>query len=122
MFATKYIVLNEIYKVNANLEKYKEKSEEIVMKKREHLPFMGVGPLIVSFQVAVTAVGIVLSSMGYLSFSQFEALDIPLKVVGTMMIFFGVYLYFCAAFKSKLFNNIGHFPCITAIDSCITKL
>lgn len=26
------------------------------MKKREHLPFMGVGPLIVGFQVGVTAV------------------------------------------------------------------
>ena len=83
------------------------------MKKREHLPFMGVGPLIVCFQVAVTAVGIVLSSMGDLSFSQFEALDIPLKVVGTMLIFFGVYLYFCAAFKSKLFNNIAENTLVT---------
>ena len=113
MFATKYIVLNEICKVNAKNEKHKEKSEEIVMKKREHLPFMGVGPLIISFQVAVTAMGIVLSSMGWLSFSQFEALDIPLKVVGTMLIFFGVYLYFCAAFKSKLFNNIAENKLVT---------
>ena len=83
------------------------------MKKREHLPFMGVGPLIVSFQVAVTAVGIVLSSMGYLSFSQFDALDIPLKVAGTMMIFFGVYLYLSAAVKSKLFNNIAENKLVT---------
>ena len=83
------------------------------MKKREHLPFMGVGPLIVSFQVAVTAVGIVLSSMGYLSFGQFEALDIPLKVVGTGLVFFGVYLYFGAAFISKLFNNIAENKLVT---------
>ena len=113
MFTNKYIVLNVIRKVNVNLEVYKEKSEEIVMKKREHLPFMGVGPLIVSFQVAVTAVGIVLSSMGYLSFGKFNAFDIPLKVVGTMMIFFGVYLYLSAAVKSKLFNNIAENKLVT---------
>ena len=60
------------------------------MKKKEHLPIFGVGPLIVSFQIAVTLLGIVLSRFEYFEFGEIAVLNIPLKIVGAGLILFGV--------------------------------
>ena len=83
------------------------------MKKREHLPIFGVGPLIVSFQIAVTLLGIVLSFLGYFEFGEIAVLDIPLKVVGVGLILFGVYLYLSANFQSRVFDNITENKLVT---------
>lgn len=83
------------------------------MKKKEHLPFFGVGPIIVAFQIAVTLVGIVLSCMGYLDFSKVDLLNIPFKIIGIALIIFGVYLYLSANIKSKLFDNITENKLVT---------
>ena len=78
------------------------------MKKKEHLPIFGVGPLIVSFQIAVTLLGIVLSRFGYFEFGEIAVLNIPLKIVGAGLILFGVCLYLAAAFHSKVYDGITH--------------
>lgn len=76
------------------------------MKKREHLPLYGVGPIIGGFQVIITTIGVVLSCMGYFDFGKIEALNIPLKIIGIVLIIFGVYLYLSANFQSRVFDNI----------------
>lgn len=76
------------------------------MKKRDHLPLFGVGPVIVGFQVAVTAIGIALSRSGYFAFGAIALLNIPLKIIGSLLIVFGVYLYLSANFQSKVFDHI----------------
>ncbi|MEE0914662.1 MAG: isoprenylcysteine carboxylmethyltransferase family protein [Ruminococcus sp.] len=78
------------------------------MKKKEHLPIFGVGPLIVSFQIAVTLLGIVLSRFEYFEFGEIAVLNIPLKIVGAGLILFGVCLYLAAAFHSKVYDGITH--------------
>ena len=83
------------------------------MKKREHLPLYGVGPVIGGFQILVTVVGIVLSCMGYFDFGKIEALNIPLKFIGIVIIIFGVYLYLSANFQSRLFDNITENKLVT---------
>lgn len=83
------------------------------MKKKEHLPIFGVGPLIVSFQIAVTLLGIVLSRFGYFEFGEIAVLNIPLKIVGAGLILFGVCLYLAAAFHSKVYDGITHNKLVT---------
>lgn len=76
------------------------------MKKREHLPIFGVGPIIVGVQIALTLVGVVLSWMGYLDFGRIDVLNIPLKIIGVLAIAYGIYLYLRANFQSRVFANI----------------
>lgn len=83
------------------------------MKKKEHLPIFGVGPLIVSFQIAVTLLGIVLSRFGYFEFGEIAVLNITLKIVGAGLILFGVCLYLAAAFHSKVYDGITHNKLVT---------
>ena len=83
------------------------------MEKKEHLPILGIGPLIVLFQVAVTLLGIVLSSLGYFAFGKIGVLNIPLKVVGISLIFFGISLYLGAAFHSRVYDHIADNKLVT---------
>ena len=83
------------------------------MKKKEHLPIFGVGPLIVVFQIAVALFGIVLSSLGYFEFGRIVVLDIPLKIIGVGLVLFGVCLYLLAAFHSKVYDGITQNKLVT---------
>lgn len=83
------------------------------MKKKKHLPFYGVGPLIGGFQVVITTIGVVLSTCGYFDFGKIEFLNFPLKVVGVALIFLGVYLFYCAHYKAKLFDNVAENKLLT---------
>lgn len=83
------------------------------MKKKEHLPLYGVGPVIGGFQILVTVVGIVLSCLGYFDFGKIEVLSIPLKIIGVVLIIFGVYLYLSANFQARLFDNITENKLVT---------
>lgn len=84
------------------------------MKKKEHLPIFGVGPLIVAFQIVVTVLGIALSSLGYFELCKIKVLDIPLKFAGVVLILFGILLYLCAAFHSKVYDGITQNKLVTA--------
>ena len=83
------------------------------MKKKEHLPIFGFGPLIVSFQAALTLLGIVLSALGYFAFGKIPALNIPLKVVGVFLILLGIAMYLAAAFHSRLYKHISENKLVT---------
>ncbi len=83
------------------------------MKKKEHLPLFGVGPLIVGFQIVVTLIGILLSQLGYFEFGKIAVLNIPLKAIGAGLILFGVLMYLSAAFHSKVYAGITQNKLVT---------
>ncbi|MEE1155219.1 MAG: isoprenylcysteine carboxylmethyltransferase family protein [Acutalibacteraceae bacterium] len=83
------------------------------MKKREHLPLYGVGPFIGVFQVAITIIGVILSYNGYLEFGKIELLNIPLKIIGFILIIFGAYLFYGAHYKAKLFDKVSNNQLVT---------
>ena len=73
---------------------------------KKHLPVFGVGPLIVLPQIILTIVGIVLTEKGILTDWSFRTLKIPLLIIGVVIIFCGVLLFYGAVFKSKIDRNI----------------
>ena len=83
------------------------------MKKREHLPFYGVGPLIGGVMVVITVSGIVLSCSGYVDFGKIGVLNIPLKIVGIVLMAFSVYLFYGAHYKARLFDNVAENKLVT---------
>lgn len=83
------------------------------MNQKKHLPLYGVGPVIVAFQVIITAIGILLSHQGYLPGVRGGLLDVPLKIIGIALIAFGVYLNDSAKRKSRLFEQVAENRLIT---------
>lgn len=83
------------------------------MKEKEHLPLLGVGPIINGGQIVITIIGIILSYQGYVDFGKVEILNIPLKIMGIGFIVFGIYLNYSAKHKSKLFDNVTENKLIT---------
>ena len=83
------------------------------MKEKEHLPLLGVGPVINGVQVVITIIGIILSYQGYFVFWEFELLNIPLKIIGIGLVVFGIYLNYSAKRKSRLFDMVTENKLIT---------
>lgn len=76
------------------------------MKEKEHLPLLGVGPIIIALQVIITVIGIVISYCEHLDFGEIELLNVPLKFIGIGLICFGIYLNYSAKHKSRLFEMV----------------
>lgn len=74
--------------------------------KQEHLPMIGVGPIIVIPQLIVTAVAIIMSEMGKIYFLQIEVLKIPFVIIGMALIIFGAWMWFASNFISKIDGHI----------------
>ena len=72
------------------------------MNSQNHLPMIGVGPLIVIPQLLLTALGVVLSILGFLGFGKIDILKISFLIIGVIVIFFGIYMWFSANFKTKV--------------------
>ena len=83
------------------------------MKKNNHLPFFGVGPMIGGVQIAVTLMGIALSCFGYLDFGKIDFLRVPLTVIGAGLMALGVYLFYGAHYKAKLFEKVAENKLVT---------
>ena len=83
------------------------------MNEKSHLPLLGVGPVIVAFQVLITVIGIIASSRGYFDAGKIEWLNIPLKIVGVGLMIFGFYLNYSAKHTSKLFEMVAENRLIT---------
>ena len=47
--------------------------------KKNHLPLLGVGPVIIAGQVLITVIGVIASYRGYFDAGKIELLNIPLK-------------------------------------------
>ncbi len=76
------------------------------MSKKNHLPLYGVGPVIVYGQFIFTAGAIMLTYIFDFRFPTIHVLNILFKVIGILLIAFGLYLDLSAKLKSKLFQNV----------------
>ena len=76
------------------------------VSKQEHLPMIGVGPIIVIPQLIITAVAIIMSEMGKICSLQIEGLKIPFLIIGMTLIIFGVWMWFGSNFISKIDGHI----------------
>lgn len=76
------------------------------VSKKEHLPMMGVGPIIVIPQMLITAVAIIMSEMGKIYSLQIEGLKIPFVILGMILIIVGAWMWFSSNFISKIDGHI----------------
>ena len=76
------------------------------MNEKNHLPMIGVGPVIVIPQILLTAAGIVLSQLGVLDFVNTDMFKIPFAIIGIIMILLGIYMWISANFKVKVDSYI----------------
>ena len=74
---------------------------------KKHMPLFGVGPVIVYGQFFITGMAIVLSYIFDWSFARIDILNLPLKVIGVLLIIFGFYMDLSAKMKSKLFEKVA---------------
>ena len=81
--------------------------------KKNHLPLLGVGPVIIAGQVLIIVIGIIASYRGYFAAGTIELLNIPLKIVGVGLMVFGFFLNYSAKHKSKLFEMVAENKLIT---------
>lgn len=72
------------------------------VSKQEHLPMIGVGPIIVIPQLIITAVAILMSEMGKIYSRQIEGLKIPFVIIGMALIILGAWMWFSSNFVSKI--------------------
>ena len=75
--------------------------------KKNHLPLLGVGPVIIAGQVLITVIGVIASCRGYFDAGKIEWLNIPLKIVGVGLMVFGFFLNYSAKHRSKLFEMVA---------------
>lgn len=81
------------------MEAYMRKIDK---NQKEHLPLYGVGPIIVIPQILVTVAAILLSKAGILYSLRIGAAEIPFVIMGALLILFGVWLWYSAAFRTKI--------------------
>lgn len=74
--------------------------------KPEHLPKMGVGPIIVVPQLVITAVAIILSEMGKIYSLQIKEWKNLFIIIGIALIIFGAWMWFSSNFISKIDGHI----------------
>jgi len=83
------------------------------MSKKNHLPLYGVGPVIVYGQFIFTATSIILIYIFDFTFPIINVFNILFKVIGILLITFGLYLDLSAKLKSKLFQSVKDNKLIT---------
>lgn len=76
------------------------------MKEKKHLPVIGVGPIIVVPQLLLTVVGIIASCLGCFEFASVQILKHPFLILGILLILGGIYLWFSANYREKIFDGI----------------
>ena len=72
------------------------------MSGKNHLPKIGVGPIIVIPQLLLTIIGIILSRKNIILDWHIEILKIPFIVLGVLLIVYGLLLWYAANFKTKI--------------------
>lgn len=73
---------------------------------KKHLPMMGVGPIYVAIIVVVTIIAVIAGRSQALEKGRVGFLQIPLLVIGILLIVLGVYLWAGAMFSSKIDRHI----------------
>lgn len=76
------------------------------MKKDEHLPVYGIGPVYVISILIATAVAVLLRGIPVFASGKLIALRIPLVVIGTLFIILSAFMWIQAVIVSKLDEHI----------------
>lgn len=76
------------------------------MKKKEHLPLLGVGPIYVMTIILPTTVCIYLNTLPAFASGKLSVLHIPLIIIGSFFLILSVFVWIQAAVISKLDENI----------------
>ncbi len=88
--------------------------------KKEHLPVIGVGPIIVIPQLVVTTVAIILSEMKILYSVKIKLLNIPFLIMGIALIMFGIWMWYSSNFQTKIDRYIeGNYLATTGVYSIV---
>lgn len=83
------------------------------MNKENHLPLFGVGPVIVYGQYILTAIPIIITYVFDLKFPVNNGFEVLFKIIGILLIAFGLGLDLSAKIKSKIFNNVENNKLVT---------
>lgn len=83
------------------------------MRKTNHLPLYGVGPVIIFGQFGFTAISILAALAFDCKFPTTYGISLLLKGIGALLIAFGIYLDVSAKLKSKIFQSVAENKLIT---------
>lgn len=83
------------------------------MRKTNHLPLYGVGPIIVWGQFIFTAISIILTCRFDFRFPTIHVINLLFKAIGILLIAYGLYLDVSAKLKSKIFESVAENKLIT---------
>lgn len=72
------------------------------MTQKDHLPIYGIGPFCGASMVVFLLVGLLLQYFGYLESGKIEALHVPFRVFGAILIALGVWIWMQAVLVSKI--------------------
>lgn len=75
-------------------------------KEKDHLPVIGVGPVIVIPQLILTAAGLVMSVFSMIPKAGMGIFRIPCCIAGILLIILAVYLWISANFREKIDEGI----------------
>lgn len=83
------------------------------MSKTNHLPLYGVGPVVVLGQIIFTVISIILTGMFDFKFPTINVINLLFKVIGFLLIAYGLYLDVSAKLKSRIFERVEENKLIT---------
>lgn len=83
------------------------------MSKTNHLPLYGVGPVVVLGQIIFTVISIILTGMFDFKFPTINVINLLFKVIGVLLIAYGLYLDVSAKLKSRIFERVEENKLIT---------
>lgn len=87
-------------------EKSLQERRQDNLNSKKHLPLIGVGPIIVIPQIALTIIGIILSAKGIIIDWHIKILKVPFVILGILFILYGFLLWYAANFKTKIDKHI----------------
>lgn len=76
------------------------------MKKYEHLPIFGIGPIYVISILFPTLVAVILGNLPVFSSGKLQILRIPFVIIGALLIILSAFIWIQAVIISKLDENI----------------
>ena len=76
------------------------------MKKTEHMPLFGVGPLIVVPMIILTCLGVFLTSRNVIPLLTIQPLAVIIRLIGAVAIGLGLIMYILGAFLSRIDDSI----------------
>lgn len=90
------------------------------MKKQNHLPRFGVGPLFSITVTAITVFSVILSVNNVIHTGNFPFLTVPFLILGIILILLGIVFWVMALFHSKIGRHIKNNRLVTdGVYSCV---